>query len=77
MRPVGADGAGVDAADALAVLAIGDLDVRVLAPFLGQDLDAGVDDFVGRVVVAIHLAIQIDRRRRGRLRLARHLQVFR
>jgi hypothetical protein len=62
------------------ILDKGDLYIRVLASFLGQDLDAIVVFFVNSplaTVVAFNLAVEDDRRRSGSERFTRHLQFFR
>ena len=55
-----------------------DLDVRVFASLLGQDLDAEVIVFMGGVagIVAVHPAIEDDRACTRRLRLAGHTQFL-
>jgi hypothetical protein len=60
---IGTDAAGFNARNILNVFAVFNLNVSVLAAFLGEDFDADVVVLMRRaaVVVAIHLTIENDR----------------
>src|SRR6266446_3873217 len=75
---VGTDRPRLDAADFPLALEEGDLDVGILPPLFSENLDAFVVVLVTiAAVVAVHLAVKINRRRTRSFGDAGHLQLFR
>ena len=75
--PIRVDGPCLNAVDALRSLVEGNLNVRVLTAFLGQNFDASVHRFARSVVIPVDLPVQENRRRSQGLGLTGHFELVR
>jgi len=71
--PIGSNRSRLDPMNAPSLFDEGNFDVRLLSPFLRQNLNAHIVVLVPvPAVISIHLPVQIDCRRAGRFRDAGH-----